>query len=293
MFDPQIDKPLFETPVNACDAHFHIFGDPAKYAYEKVMRYAPPVATAGDYAVFRDLIGLKRTVLVQPSCFGKDNRCQLDAARQFGLENSRVVVDVEDSISDSELEKLHSQSARGIRINVKPIEPLTAGLADSLLPRTHLWEKRCQELGWSLDFLFPDWLTTEMIPHLDKLRVPFTIAHMGMNKCCNGAESRGFRKLLDLAKNGEGYCWIKITAPYRISTDPQYLDVIPLARAVLEAAPDRAVWGSDYPHASFTQHNTVKIYNLLAQIAPEADLRRRLLVDNPAKLYGFAPSSEK
>ncbi|MDY3867964.1 MAG: amidohydrolase family protein [Pyramidobacter sp.] len=287
MFDPNVDKPLFALPENACDAHFHIFGDPAKYVYEKVMRYAPPVATADDYDVFRRLTGFKRLVLVQPSCFGKDNTCQLDAAKQYGLENCRVIVDADDSIADSELEKLHAQGARGIRINVRPIEPLTAGLADSLLPRIRLWEKRCRDLGWSLDFLFPDWLTTEMIPHLDALRVPFTIAHMGMNKCCNGTESRGFQRLLDLVKNGEGYCWIKITAPYRISTDDEYRDVVPLARAVLEAAPNRAVWGSDYPHASFTQHNTVKIFNLIRDFAPEPELRQRLLADNPQELYGF------
>ena len=150
-------------------------------------------------------------------------------------------------------------------------------------------EGRCREIGWSLDFLFPDWLTTEMIPHLDRLRVPFTIAHMGMNKGCNAVTSRGFQRLKDLAAHGEGLCWIKLTAPYRISTQPDYQDVVPMAQALLEAAPHRIVWGSDFPHASFTQHNTVQLFNLLERIAPDEALRREILVKNPAVLYGFPP----
>lgn len=287
MFDPKTDRPAFAAPAKACDAHFHIFGDPAKYPYGSELRYQPAIATADDYAVFRDLVGIERMVMVQPSCFGKDNSCQLDAAAQFGVENCRVIIDAEDSVSDRELAELHKRGARGIRINVKPIEPLTAGLAGRILPRIKLWEQRCRELGWTLDFLFPDWLTTEMVPQLDKLRVPFTIAHMGMNKGCNGTTSAGFRAVRDLAAHGEGYCWIKLTAAYRISTDPDYNDVIPLAQELLDAAPGRVIWGSDYPHASFGQHNTVKLFNLLGRIAPDEALRERVLVHNPAELYGF------
>ena len=289
MFNPDTDRPAFQAPALACDAHFHIFGDPGRYPYGENLRYAPPLATADDYAVFRYLVGIQRMVMVQPSCFGRDNRCQLDAAAQFGLDRCRVIVDLEDDCSDQELARLHEQGARGIRINVRPIEPLTAGLADSLLPRIHLWERRCREIGWTLDFLFPDWLTTEMIPHLDRLRVPFTVAHMGMNKGCNGVVSRGFQQLKSLLAHGEGYCWVKLTAPYRISTQPDYQDIVPMAQSLLEAAPQRIVWGSDFPHASFTQHNTVALFNLLQRIAPDEALRTQILVHNPAALYGFPP----
>lgn len=287
MFDPKIDKPVIKVPAHACDSHFHIFGDPQKYPYGSELRYQPGIHSADDYAIFRNLIGLERAVLVQPSCFGTDNSCQLDAAKQFGLKNSRVVVDLDDNVTDSELANLSAAGACGIRINVKPIQPLTAGLAESLIPRIKLWEKRCQEIDWSIDFLFPDWLTTEMIPVLSKLRCNFTIAHMGMNKGCNGCSSEGFQKLMNLVSNGEGFCWIKLTAAYRISLDPDYQDVVPMARALLEAAPNRIIWGSDFPHASFTQHNTVKLFNLLAQIAPEPYLLEKVLVDNPAELYHF------
>lgn len=281
------ETPAFATPENACDSHFHIFGDPKKYPYKSDLRYTPQVSTTEDYRELAGLLGIKRMVTVQPSCFGADNTCQLDAAALYGVENCRVIVDVDESVTDKEMDLLHSQGTRGIRINVNPIQPLTAGLPESLLPKIRAMEARCREFGWSLDFLFPDWLTTEMIPTLDKLRVPFTIAHLGMNKACNGTESRGFARLLDLVKNGEGYAHLKLTAPYRISLDPDYSDVIPLARAAFEAAPNRMVWGSDYPHASFGHHDTVKIFNLLLRIFPDERDRKTVLADNPAELYGF------
>jgi len=287
MFDPNVDKPAFRLPEHACDSHFHIFGDPKKYPFGTDLRYQPHIASAQDYQVFRDLVGFERTVLVQPSCFGTDNRCQLDAAAEFGLDRARVVLDLPDDVSDRELADFHARGARGIRINFKPILPLTAGLVEKTMPRVLLWEARCKELGWSLDFLLPDWLTTEFIPHMDKLRCNFTIAHMGMNKGCNGTTSQGFRKLRDLVANGEGYCYIKLTAPYRITNDPDYLEIVPMAQELAEAAPERLIWGSDYPHASFTQHNTVKIFNLIPQLLPDEATRKKVLVDNPARLYGF------
>lgn len=287
MFDPR-DKCAFIPPEMSCDAHLHIFGDPAVYSYGPELRYQPEIYSAEDYRQVRNHLHLRRAVFVQPSCFGMDNRCQLDAVAKFGLADSRAVVDIADDISDLELAELHQKGARGVRINVNPIHPLKAGLAESLLPRIKRMESRCQELGWSIDFLFPDWLTTEMIPHLAKLKVNFTLAHIGMNKACNGVTSAGYQKLIGLLQSGEGYCWIKLTAPYRISLDPDYSDVVPLAQGVIAAAPNRVIWGSDYPHASFGQHNTVKIFNMLLRYAPDPQIRQRILVDNPAELYSFS-----
>lgn len=286
MFNPN-EKPAYEAPAMACDAHLHIFGKPYEYPYKAELRYKPPIATVDEYKVLANILGIKRMVLVQPSAYGRDNSCQLDAAEQLGMDVCRVIVDIDENISDSELEELHRRGARGVRINVNPVQPLTSGLADMLIPRIKIMEKRCMEIGWNLDFLFPDWLTAEMIPHLSKLRVPFTIAHIGMNKGCHGTSSLGFRKLIDLMKNGDGFCWIKLTASYRISNNPDYSDVIPLAQAVIDAAPERIIWGSDYPHVSFMQHDSIKLFNLLERIAPEEKMRRSILVDNPARLYRF------
>jgi predicted TIM-barrel fold metal-dependent hydrolase len=170
---------------------------------------------------------------------------------------------------------------------VNPIKSLTPGLADKLLPRIKKMELRCKEIGWTMDFLFPDWLTAEMMPNLRKLRVPFSIAHIGMNRANKGICTEGFNKLLDTLKFGDGFCWIKITAAYRISDRPDYLDVIPMAQAVVEAAKNRIIWGSDYPHLSFGEHSTIRLFNLLHKIAPDEETRRLILAENPAKLYGF------
>jgi predicted TIM-barrel fold metal-dependent hydrolase len=281
------EKPIFKSPELACDSHFHIFGSPDKYKYEAELRYEPPIADADAYLALAKILGIKRMVLVQPSAYGQDNSCQLDAAEQLGKDSCRVIVDIDENISDTELEKLHSRGARGVRINVNPIKPLTPGLSDILLPRIKKMELRCKEIGWTMDFLFPDWLTAEMMPNLRKLRVPFSIAHLGMNRADKGVHTDEFNDLLDTLKYGEGFCWIKITAAYRISVQPDYIDVIPMAQAVIGAAKNRIIWGSDYPHLSFGEHSTVKLFNLLHEIAPDEETRRLILVENPARLYRF------
>jgi predicted TIM-barrel fold metal-dependent hydrolase len=281
------EQPVFQPPELACDSHFHIFGLPDQYKYKAKLRYEPPIATADDYLAIAKVLGIKRMVLVQPSAYGQDNSCQLDAAARLGKDFCRVVVDIDENIPDLELERMHSLGARGVRINVNPIEPLTPGLSDKLLPRIKRMESRCKEIGWSLDFLFPDWLTAEMMPHLRELSVPFSIAHIGMNRANKGINTKEFNALLDTLKYGDGFCWVKLTAAYRISNRPDYLDVVPLAQAVIEAAGDRIIWGSDYPHLSFGEHSTIKLFNLLSQIAPDEEMRKRILEENPAKLYGF------
>lgn len=281
------EEPAFKAPEYACDSHFHIFGPPDKYSYKGKLRYKPPVATVDDYSVIAKLLGIKRMVLVQPSAYGQDNSCQLDAAKQVGLDSCRVIVDIDENISDAEMERMHSCGARGVRINVNPIEPVTLGLADKLSTRVKRMEERCKEIGWNMDFLFPDWLTEEMMPQLRKLQVPFSIAHIGMNRANKGVQAKGIKVLLDTLKYGDGFCWVKLTAAYRISDDPDYLDVIPMAQAVIEASKDRIIWGSDYPHLSFSEHSTIKLFNLLYKIAPDEETRKAILVDNPSKLYGF------
>jgi len=287
MFDLSVDRPAFALPPMACDAHFHIIGDPARYPFTKTTRYPPPLATADEYKRFADAVGLERFVLVQPSCFGQDNSCQLDAAKQYGQENCRVVLDLKEGASERELAEYHALGARGIRINQSPTMPPTDAVLEKVQAQMAYWEPRCRELGWSLDCLFPEWLTKMMLPFLDGLRVPFTIAHMGMNKGYNGVGSDAYRALRDFVAGGEGYCWIKLTGAYRISLEKDYHDVIPLARGLIEAAPDRIIWGSDYPHAAYLHHNTMDQLNLLAAVAPDEALRRRILVDNPAVLYAF------
>ena len=223
---------------------------------------------------------------MQPSAYARDNACMLDAMQEVGA-RCRGIVDVDENAPDAELARLHAAGVRGARINVSPVHPPQSGLGAALLPRIERLEARCAELGWMLDFLLPGWLTEELLPRLEKLTVDFTLAHMGMFLAKHGSAQPGFSKLLRfLRQDSRG--WIKLTGVYRLSQAPEFADAAPMARALIEAAPDRLIWGSDYPHLSFADKvGSVQLFNLLAGWAPDDATRRRILVDNPAVLFGF------
>ena len=172
---------------------------------------------------------------------------------------------------------------RGVRINVSPVKPHEAGFAATLLPRIERLDARCAEIGWHLDFLLPGWLTEELMGTLRRLKVDFTLAHMGMFLARDGVSQPGFQQLLDLLRHGEGRCWVKLTGVYRMSVAPGFADAAPMAQALIEAAPDRIIWGSDYPHLSFADKvGSIELFNLLGQWVPDEATRRKILVDNPA-----------
>jgi predicted TIM-barrel fold metal-dependent hydrolase len=167
---------------------------------------------------------------------------------------------------------------------VKPLEP---GFSETMRPRIEQLDARCAELGWHLDFLAPGWLTEELLPVFAKMRCSFSLAHMGMFRAEAGPSQPGFRKLIDLLRHGDGRAWVKLTGTYRMATPPNFADAAPMARALIEAAPDRLIWGSDYPHLSFADKvGSVQLFNLLADWTDDA-ARRKILVDNPAELFGF------
>ena len=181
---------------------------------------------------------------------------------------------------------MNQAGVRGVRINVSPIHPPEAGLGPKLMPRIDRLEERCAELGWQLDFLFPGWLTEEMLPRMAKLKVDFTMAHMGMFLAKDGPQQTGFRRLIDVLKSSRGYA--KLTGVYRMSKTPGFTDAKPMARALISAVPDRLIWGSDYPHLSFADHvGSDELFALLSDWAPDAATRKKILVDNPARLFGF------
>jgi predicted TIM-barrel fold metal-dependent hydrolase len=214
----------------------------------------------------------------------------LDAMRLLPPQIRRGIVDIDEDAPDELLADLDSLGVRGVRINVRPIEPLRAGLAASLRPRIDRLASRLAGVGWHLDFLLPGWLTAELLPVLRDLPVPFSIAHMGMFQAAEGVANPDFQGLLDLLRNGRGHAWIKLTGQYRISKRDDYADIAPMARALFEAAPDRLLYGSDYPHLSFSQHSTERLFALLAAWFPDAADRRRVLVSNPSELYRFDPA---
>jgi 2-pyrone-4,6-dicarboxylate lactonase len=282
--------PAFRAPPLSCDAHFHVFGPAGRYPYAAAepLRYAPPVAPLEEYMALAAHLGLERFVFVQPSAYGRDNACMLDAMREVGTARCRGIVDVDEDAPDALLAEMHELGVRGVRINVSPVKREAPGFSATMLPRIKRMDARCAELGWHLDFLTPGWLTEELLPTFAGLQCQFSLAHMGMFRATHGPGQRGFTKLLDLLRHGDGRGWVKFTGSYRMATAPGFADAAPMARALIEAAPDRIIWGSDYPHLSFADTvGSVQLFNLLVDWAPDEATRRRLLVDNSAALFAF------
>jgi predicted TIM-barrel fold metal-dependent hydrolase len=168
---------------------------------------------------------------------------------------------------------------------VHPPEP---GLALRLLPRIEKLDARLAGMGWHLDFLLPGWLTDELLKKIGSLQCDCTLAHLGMFLAKDGVQQAGFQRLLDLLRNGRGKVWVKLTGVYRISQAPGFTDAAPLARALIEAAPDRLIWGSDYPHLSFADKvSSAQLFEIFRGWTRDEATRRRILVDNPQKLFGF------
>lgn len=282
-------EPAFAAPPNACDAHFHVFGPADKYACGTDIRYKPPHEPVERYLKLAQRLGLVRYVFVQPSAYGFDNSCMLDAMRQLDPTIRRGIIDLDETkTSDNELSELDALGVRGIRVNISPIRKPESGLAASMRPRILRLARICAELAWHLDFLIPGWLVSELMPTLYDLPVEFSVAHMGLFPAKDGVRQSGFQSFLDLVDDGSKRCWVKLTGIYRFSTAPDFADVKPMAQALIERAPRQLIWGSDFPHLSFHDRvGTIQLYNLLAEWAPEPAMRLRILADNPARLFGF------
>jgi predicted TIM-barrel fold metal-dependent hydrolase len=282
--------PAFAAPAQACDAHFHVFGPPGAYTYGSDLRYKPPHAPLADYLNLARRLGFGRFVFVQPSAYGLDNSCMFDAMNELDPAVRRAIVDLDEThATDAQLADWHARGVRGIRVNVSPVRQPEAGLAQSMLPRIARLAGIARELGWHLDFLTPGWLVSELMSMLRELPIEFTVAHFGLFPAKNGVKQPGFQEFLRLVNDGSKRCYVKLTGIYRFSQAPGFADVTPFARALIETAPDQLIWGSDYPHLSFHDKvGTIGLYNKLGEWAPDAATRQRILVDNPARLFGFA-----
>lgn len=279
--DPNMRRPRVKFPPGACDCHAHVFGPQRRFPYLPNAAYIPPDALPQDYARMLTTIACQRAVLVQPSVYGADNRCMV-AALTSRVFNFRGVAVVREDIGDAELEALHEAGVRGVRINVAS---KTAGLTMEQAPRLAV---RITRLGWHLQ----SFLRIEQSPSFERevadLPVPCVIDHFGHVHAADGVGSKGFETLLRLA--GLTHVWFKLTGPYRISERrPLYPDVAPLAQALVAAAPDRCVWGTDWPHPNADHMpNDGDLADALAEWFPDAAVRHKVLVENPARLYDFA-----
>jgi 2-pyrone-4,6-dicarboxylate lactonase len=291
---PHLDdglEPAYAVPRNACDAHFHLFGPADKYPHVTTdLRYRPPDAPLAEYLTIARGLGFERFVFVQPSAYGLDNACMLDAMAELDPAIRRGIAHLDETNArDADLARWHDIGVRGVRINISPIRKPEAGLAGALRPKIVRTAKICRELGWHVDLLLPGWLVVELMPTLHELPVAFAVAHMGLFPASEGPSQEGFRDFLALVGDGSGRCWVKLTGIYRFSQARGYADVKPFAQALIATAPEQMIWGSDFPHLSFHDKvGTIELYNKLADWAPDAATRQHILADNPARLFEFS-----
>jgi predicted TIM-barrel fold metal-dependent hydrolase len=279
--DPNPHQPSFALPEGATDCHMHLFGTAPQFPYVDDRDYTPAEASAAAARALYDRLGIKRFVAIQPSVYGADNRCQLEFAAAVGLPFRAVVV-LPSDVPDQEMNRLHEQGVRGVRY----ILAHPGGLDTANLERS---ADRARAFGWHLEFLLkPDQLI-ELTPRLMKLSCPVSCDHIAFIKPDLGTSQPAFEALQRLIESGRG--WVKFSGAYRISGRAgQYDAVLPFARKLAERFPDRIVWGSDWPHVGQMEvmPATTPLLNLLQTWVPDAQQRRRILVDNPNVLYGFA-----
>ena len=270
-------------PPHACDAHCHVFGPGATFPYAANRIYTPPDAPKQSLSALHAVLGIERAVIVQASCHGADNRAMLDAVKTSGGRYRGVAI-VDASFTETDYVALHDGGIRGVRFNF--VEHLGGR------PDLHLFHRvieRIRPLGWHLVVHLDAVDIPELSALLRPLTVPFVIDHMGRVKADGGLEQKPFRALLDLMKLDT--CWVKVCGAERVSaTGPPFLDAVPFARAIVNAAPDRVLWGTDWPHPNVGRFmpNDGELVDLVARIAPDEVQREKLLVENPAHLYGWA-----
>lgn len=273
----------FAVPDGACDCHHHIY-DP-RFPYQPNAVLKPPYATVQDYKALQKKLGTSRNVMVQPSTYGTDNACVLDVLQQ--MPNARAVCVVNSRVTDAELKKLNDAGVRGVRVQFGLGNPVGA---DEVLPLA----KRIAGLGWHIQTNMPGDQLVKMESLLLSLPCPVIIDHLGRaidDKC---PQYVTVKKLL-----ASGHGWVKLSGAYLYGggVAPDYAGASAAARGYLKAAPERCVWGSDWPHPDATKKlnpvampDDIVLLNLLAQWAPDAKLRHRILVENPEKFYGFDPA---
>lgn len=280
--DPDTRKPKYKAPAGACDAHCHIFGPGDKYPYAPDRTYTPPDAPLERFKELQATLGLERAVLVNASCHGTDNTVILNAiARSEG--RYKGVANVDDSFTMRDFENLHEGGVRGVRFNF--VRHL-GGIPD--MDVFHRVVDRIKEFGWHVVLHFDAADVVEFSDLLHNLPVSFIIDHMGRVKTADGLDQEPFRQLLELARHES--CWVKICGAERISSEgPPFTDAVPFARALIEVAADRLLWGTDWPHPNIKKHmpNDGDLVDLIPLFAPDEATQRKILVDNPSRLYGF------
>lgn len=279
-YNPDPGRPKLAIPPDSCDCHAHIFGPADKYPFTPHRSYTPPEASVEAYRRMLAALGFDHAVIVQPSVYGIDNRCTRDAVVASGGKWRGVAV-VEPCVTDTQLAELHAVGFRGVRINLL----FKGGLQLNALEQI---ARAIKPLGWHVQLLLDGRDVPQLADRLKRLPVDIVVDHMGHMPASLGVGHPGFQTLLELLRGGR--CWVKLSGAYRISAQPQpYEDAVPFARALVETAPDKLVFGTDWPHPSITvpMPQDASLLDLLPTWVPDETTRRRILVENPSRLYDF------
>lgn len=282
VFHPNPSRPAFRVPAGAVDAHCHVFGPAAQFPYAPERKYTPCDASKDQLFALRDFLGFERNVIVQATCHGTDNRALVDALQHSGG-RARGVATVSRDITDAELRAMHEAGVRGTRFNfVRRLVDFT--------PREVLTEiaHRIAPLGWHVVIYFEAQDLPELWDFFTALPTTVVVDHMGrpdVSKPVDGPEFALFMRMLAEHPN----IWSKVSCPERLSKSgpPRYDDVVPFARRIVETFPDRVLWGTDWPHPNMKSHmpDDGLLVDYVQRIAVTPELQRKLLVDNPMRLY--------
>ena len=286
----------FAVPAGACDCHTHIFGEPEQFPFFAGRVYTPETALPDEMAALHRSLHIARVVIVTPSVYGTDNAATLYGIKARGADARGVAV-IDEKTPESELDAMHGAGVRGIRINLA-----TAGVSDPALARARLQAAidRVKRRGWHVQIYSALKVIAALKEQCAASPVSLVFDHFAGAQAALGPDQPGFAEVLDLVRSGAAY--VKISGAYRASkAAPDYRDVVPLATALIAANPDRIVWGTDWPHPdAFTPPGKKPtdvtpllpiddgaLLNLLPVWAPDAAVREKILVANPARIYGF------
>lgn len=280
-FHPNPSKPKFTAPPGAVDAHCHVFGPSAVFPYAPERKYTPCDAPKEKLFELRDYLGFERNVIVQASCHGRNNDALVDALKASN-DKARGVAVVFPDISDEELQNMHAAGVRAVRFN------FVKRLVDATPKEVFLGiAERIAKLGWHIVVYFEAPDLEELIPFLLQLPTTIVVDHMGRPDVTKGVDHPDFQRFVSLLADNP-HIWTKVSCPERLTVaGPPYDDVIDFGKLLVAKFPDRVLWGTDWPHPNMKSHVPDEgiLVDVVPRIAPTAELQRKLLVDNPMRLY--------
>jgi 2-pyrone-4,6-dicarboxylate lactonase len=281
-YHPHPSKPTFQVPPGSVDAHCHVFGPGDQFPFAPERKYTPCDAGKEELFALRDFLGFDRNVIVQATCHGADNRAMVDALKSSD-DRARGVATVRSDVTDDELAEMHEAGVRGVRFN------FVRRLVDPK-PDKYYYDivEHIAKFGWHIVIYFEAEDLAERRSFFTSLPTTVVVDHMGRPDVTKSVDGPEFEQFLSLMADHPQFV-SKVSCPDRLSVTgpPDYDDVVPFARRLVETFPDRVLWGTDWPHPNLKSHmpDDGKLVDYLPRIAPTEDLRRRLLVDNPTRLY--------